>query len=146
MNWWPIIIALIVVFVVVEPIAILWAVMRFGWRPFAEDFPAQHVDEHAVRKRFQSFRLGLLNLGFSIHVAVDERHLHLEPAAWMRRLGARAVSIPWDSISVVKRSRTGAWMTARIGKHTLMGPTWCLELAEPAEPSGARDEKTAERA
>ncbi len=137
MNWWPIVITLIVVFAVAEPVVILWAIMKFGWGPLANDFPHQPVDGQAVRKRFQSFRLGMLNLGFSIHVAVDERHLHLEPAAWMRKLGARPVSIPWERIEVVKRGK-GAWMTARIGPYTLAGPAWCLELAEPAVPSGKK--------
>ncbi len=134
MSWWPILITLIIVFAVVEPVVIIWAAMKFGWGPLAADFPPRPVHDQAVRKKFQSFRLGLLNLGWSVHVAVDEGHLHLEPAAWMRTFGAKAASIPWERIEVVKHGR-GAWMTARIGPHTLAGPAWCLELAEPAVPS-----------
>ena len=131
MNWWPLIITGIILFTIVEPWVIIWAAMRMGWRPLLDKFPAQTPASDAVARRFQSFRLGFMNLGFSIHVAVDERWLHLTPAAFLAWGGGAPVSIPWDSISIVKRSRSRA--TAKIGKRTLVGPAWCLELAEGIE-------------
>ncbi len=115
-------------------IVALWAVVRFGWKPFAQRFPPRPADPDAVGRRFQSFRLGVLNFGFCIHVAADEGHLHLQPAALLRFFGARTASIPWSSIEIQKHSRTGRWITAKINERTLLGPAWCLSLAEPTAP------------
>jgi hypothetical protein len=130
MSWAPLLIAGIVVFVIVEPIVILWAIVHFGWAPIAEKFPARAPAAEAVTRRFQSFRIGFLNLGFSIHVTADEHHLHLEPAAYLRLAKARTVSVPWEAINVEKRSRSGRWITVTIDKWKIMGPAWCLQLAE----------------
>ncbi len=134
---WPIIITLIVAAAVLEPIILVWALLHFGWGPLARSYPAQPADDQAVTRSFQSFRMGLINLGFCIHVTVDERHLHLRPAAVLRWFGARAASIPWGSVEIVKRSRLGPSITAKVDGRTLAGPAWCLELAESApEPQG----------
>ncbi|MHC4102906.1 MAG: hypothetical protein ACYS15_01390 [Planctomycetota bacterium] len=133
MNWTSVIIAGIVLFVVLEPIVILWAIVHFAWAPIHEKFPARAPEADAVRRGFQSFRVGIMNLGFSIHATVDEHHLHLEPAAYLRWARARTVSIPWDAINIEKRSRSGRWITAKVDKWSLMGPAWCLELAESSE-------------
>ena len=104
----------------------------------------------ADERRFQSFRLGVLHLGFCIHVAADEGHLHLQPAALLRFFEAPTASIPWSSIEIQKRSRTGKSITARINERTLLGPAWCLGLAEPTasettgrKPATAADDATA---
>ena len=130
MNWTYLLIAGIVVFAVVEPIVILWAIVHFAWAPIHEKFPAHEPGADAVRRGFQSFRVGILKLGFSFHATVDEHHLHLEPAAYLRWFKARTVSIPWDAMTVGKRSRRGRWITVKVDKWTIMGPAWCLELAE----------------
>lgn len=129
----PLIIALIILFVVVEPIVLIWAMVRFGWSKLAEAFPAQAIEPDAVRRNFQSFRIGIMNLGYSIHVAADQGYLHLEPARYLRWLGAGPVSIPWDDIEIVKRSRLARWITIKAGSHKITGPEWCLSLAEPVE-------------
>jgi hypothetical protein len=130
MSWTHVLIAGIVVFVILEPVVILWAIVRFGWAPIHEKFPAREPGADAVRRGFQSFKVGILNLGFSIHATVDAHYLHLEPAAYLRWARARTVSIPWDAISIEKRSRSGRWITVKTDKWTIMGPAWCLELAE----------------
>jgi len=130
MSWGHVLTAGIVVFVVVESILILWAVVHFGWTPISEQFPARAPGAGAVRRPYQSFRVGFLNLGCSIHATADEQHLHLEPAAYLRWFKARTVSVPWEAITVEKRSRSGRWITAKIDKWTIMGPAWCLDLAE----------------
>ncbi|MEE8130717.1 MAG: hypothetical protein V3T48_10530 [Vicinamibacterales bacterium] len=128
----------------------LWAVVRFGWKPFAQRFPPRRKDPDAVERRFQSFRLGFLSFGFCIHVAADQGHLHLQPAAILRFFGAPTASIPWSSIQIQKHSRTGKSITARINERTLLGPAWCLGLAEPTatgttgrHPATAGDDATA---
>ncbi len=112
----------------------LWAVVRFGWKPFAQRFPPRRKDPDAVERRFQSFRLGALSFSFCIHVAADEGHMHLQPAALLRFFGAQTASIPWSSIVIQKQSRTGRSITAKIKQRTLLGPAWCLSLAEPTAP------------
>ncbi len=111
---------------------VFWGVVHVAWNGPLGDFPAQPVAPDAVSKPFQSFRLGMANLGGCIHVDADEHWLHLTPVRPLRWLGAQSASIPWDSIHIDKRSGNGRWITARIGRTTLQGPAWCLGLAEPA--------------
>lgn len=110
--------------------------IRLLWHPLHQTYPPQSPADDAVRKQLQSFRIGALNLSHSIHVAVDETHLHLTPAKVLRWMGAKPVSIPWDVIELIKRSRFTKSATIRIGKHRIVGPIWCLQLAKPAESSG----------
>ena len=74
--------------------------------------------------------MGVLNFTKCVHVAVDEHYLHLTPITPLRWLGAKPASIPWDRITVVKRSRSGRRITVKIANRTVLGPAWCLELAE----------------
>ncbi len=113
-------------------LAILVTIIHWGWGPLARGFPATAPGDDAVWRRYQSFRLGLLNFGYCIHVAADEQYLHLVPIKPIRLLGGRPASIPWDAIHIEKRSDRGKWITARVGTHTLRGPSWCLELASAA--------------
>jgi hypothetical protein len=130
MSWVHYLVAGIIVFSIVETVVILWAVVHFGWLPVSSKFPRREPGDDAVRRPYQSLRVGILNLAFSFHVSVDQRHLHLEPAAYLRFAKARTASIPWEAINVEKRSRGGRWITAKVDKWTIMGPAWCLELAE----------------
>jgi hypothetical protein len=132
MIWW-IVLAVVVADVLLVTL-ILWFILRLGWGKLERLFPAQAPAADAVSRRFQSFRLNLLNLGFSVHVTVDERHLHLDAVRFLRWLGARPMSIPWEQISIVKR-RGGRWIAAKIDSFTLHGPAWCLSLAEPETES-----------
>jgi len=91
----------------------------------------------AIHRRFQSFSIGIVNLGGSIHVSADSDHLHLNPAMLVRWFGMKPVSIQWEAIAVdpVKRSFTNA-ATIRIdgASWTMRAPRWCLELARPSSP------------
>ncbi len=99
------------------------------WKPLAHGH--EHVEPlpDAVRKNFQSFRIATANFGFCVHVAVDENRLHLLPARFLRWFGARPMSIPWDQVNLKKRG--GHWSSVKIGKRSVHGPAWCLNLAEP---------------
>ncbi len=147
------IVKLIILLAVIDAlvtVVVLWAVVRFGWKPFAQRFPPRSADPDAVGRRFQSFRLGVLSFAFCIHVAADQRHLHLQPAKILRFFGAPTASVPWSSIQIQKHSRTGRWITAKINERTFLGPAWCLGLAEPSatdtpgrQPATAADDATA---
>jgi len=139
----PLIIAIVIGVFLMD--AIIFAALLHGLKgsvfgPLSERYPAHTPGDDAVTKRFQSFKMGMYNLGFSIHVTVDEAHLHLDPAGFWRKLGARSSSIPWSEIAVVKRTRNGKWTTVRIGgrPNLLLGPSWCLDLAEPTPDPGTR--------
>ncbi|MHC4428453.1 MAG: hypothetical protein ACYS0D_07590 [Planctomycetota bacterium] len=128
MIWW--IIVTVVVADVLLVACIIWFILRVSWGKLERLFPAQAPAADAVSRRFQSFRLNLLNLGFAVHVTVDEGHLHLDAVRILRWLGARPMSIPWEQISIVKRHGS-RWTAAKIDSFTLHGPAWCLSLAEP---------------
>ncbi len=128
MNW-ALVIAIVGLLTAVDAV-IIWSIVRFGWGSLPRAFPAHDPLADAVSRKHQSFRINLLNFGFCINVAIDERHLHLMPIKLLRVLGAKGSSIPWDSIRIEKRSIGGRWLTAKAGSHTIKGPAWCLELAE----------------
>ncbi|MDY7107627.1 MAG: hypothetical protein SYC29_03230 [Planctomycetota bacterium] len=110
---------------------LIWAIMRAGWRPLTMRYPPVDPAPDAVRRTFQSFRLGAINLGYCVHVAADEHHLHLMPARIIRWCGAEAMSVPWSAIEPGKRLIGGKWMTVSIDGRALAGPAWCLALADP---------------
>lgn len=131
---WIVIAGAFVIIDLVVGIAIVGALVRGVWGPLARDRPPHPPSADAVTRRFQSFRFGLVSFGWSIHVAADEAYLHLAPVRFMQLLGCKPVSIPWDEMSIVKRSKKGRWITARVGTGILMeGPGWCLELAPSME-------------
>jgi len=108
-------------------------VVKFGWSPMRRRFPPREIAPDALRRNFQSFRFGILNFGMSIHVAVDEHCLHLIPARFLRWFGAGPVSVPWDAVTIRRRALGGRWISASFDGRSVMGPGWCLALAEPAE-------------
>jgi len=139
MNW---VVILIVAAVTAFDLALIWVVMKVGWGPWVRQYPPQEPAPDAVAKNFQSFKFGIMNFGFCLHVKVDEEHLHLRPVMPLRWFGAGPISVPWSSIQPDRKSRIGNWLIVKIDKKTVMGPSWCLELAgEPeTERSAGRDE------
>lgn len=106
------------------------AAFRLLWNPMLSAFPARPPAPDAVRRRFQSFGLGIVNMGLSIHAAVDDDALHLTPLAVWRWLGAQPASIPWDAMEPVGTSGR----VVRVNGHRLDGPKWCMSLARPSGP------------
>lgn len=97
----------------------------------AKQFPAREPAAQAVRREFQSFRFGMMDAGWGIHVAVDDQHLHLSPARLERMFRVPAMSVPWAHVKLVKRGerRTKVRVEGEKEKVEIIGPTWCLELA-----------------
>jgi hypothetical protein len=110
------------------------ALVRGSWGTLERRFPPRAPAPDAVRREFQSFSFGMLNLGSSVHVAVDGECLHLFPAWLARRLGCGPMSVPWEAIRPLG---PGAFRTSKamIGATRVTGPAWCLELAV-GEPRG----------
>lgn len=103
------------------------------WNPLATKYTPVEPAPNAVRKHFQSFRFGAVNLSFCVHVAVDEHHLTLTAIRPLRWFGAQPICIPWDQITMKKRGNK--WSTVVTSTKSLQGPAWCLNLADPGDGS-----------
>lgn len=117
---------------------IVWAVLRAaaqGTRKLAAGHAPVEPAPDAVRREFQSFKIGMISLGCSIHVAVDAAYLHLYPSMLARWIGMPPMSIPWEDITLKKESRLSG-VRVRIGGVDISGPRWCLQLASPATDAG----------
>ncbi len=111
--------------------ALIWVIFKIGWSPLIRRYPACEPAPEAVRKSYQSFSVGLINLGLSVHVAADDQYLHLTPLLVLRWLGAGPISVPWSSITIKKRGKVTKTVTASFDSTTVCGPAWCLDLADP---------------
>jgi len=130
---------IVAVFLVVDTLVVgvlIGYFVRNTWQTIATRWPARPIAEDAVRRPFQSFSIGIVNLGWSIHVAVDEAYLHLDPARFWRWFGATRASVPWGAMELIGRIR-GKWATVRIGAQRIDGPAWCLGLVDPAAREAA---------
>jgi len=112
---------------VVMPL-LVWAMVNGQWAPLAARFPAVPIAPDAVRRDFQSYRVGLTNLGGMVHTAVDGSHLHLLPARLGRWCGMRAASVPWEAIEPI-RLRGKRQAQVKLGGETVVGPAWALRMA-----------------
>jgi hypothetical protein len=127
-------IAIIVAIILATDAVVVFAIIRSITEPLrtlARQFPPTTPAPDAVRRGFQSFSFGLVNAGWSMHVAVDEQSLHLSPNRIMRLFGIPPLSIPWTHIRVIKRGRW--YTTVRLEgdreRLEVKGPNWCLSLA-----------------
>ena len=98
------------------------------------DFPAVPIPVDAEQRRFQSFSFGSVNMGLSIHVAIDDHYLHLTPLGIWQSLGAEPASIPFSKMEPGRTSRC-----VRIDNWTLWGPAWCLARVHNAQDTDAVD-------
>lgn len=129
----------ILIFVVTDLIAVLLivrTVVASNFTPIADGFPEVETTHGLDYKRRQSFSFGLLNLGFSIAVAIDDRHVHMRPEPWAALLGVSPASIPSEAITA-KGSRRGKWLLHEMriehpsGSVTeLRGPRWLWEAID----------------
>lgn len=110
---------------------IITTAVRACWTPIVEAFPPRDIAPGAVRRNFQSFGAGLLNLTWCIHTAADARFLHLRPCLFARLLGLRDTSIPWEHVHLDAHDRRRRRRRVSIAGHSLDGPRWALELADP---------------
>jgi len=125
-----------IVIAVLETPAIILGVFHGLWKPIARNYPEQEHGPDALTKRFQSFSLGMINMGLSIHATVDESFLHLKPVTWLRALGASPLSIPWDEMKRLDKKGRSVILN---GGHRLVGPAWCFEMLKATD----RDDKIA---
>lgn len=126
----PFAVAIIVVsFIVMDAIIVSCVICACGHvlKQLGEGHPPVEPEPDAVRKEFQSFKIGMYSLGYSIHVAVDASYLHLYPSLTARWIDMPPMSIPWEHIEFKKSGWGGT--VVRIAKQTVTGPKWAMEMA-----------------
>ncbi len=130
-------VAIVLMFLAMDAIIVssLMRAARDALRDLARGRAPVEPGPGAVRKEFQSFKIGIINLGYSIHVAVDASYLHLYPSLTARWIGMAPMSIPWEEIRVKRVTRLSG-VSTMIGKHSVSGPKWCMAMA--ADPAGAQ--------
>jgi hypothetical protein len=108
---------------------VIGLVLRNAWKPLQLHFPPKIPSETSFERKFQSFAVGLVNLGFSIHVIIDDQFLHLSPIWILRRFGLKPISIPWEEIRTLSPTLpTTNMVKVKVRKQTITGPRWCFEL------------------
>lgn len=137
------VVLLVFVFLITD-IVVVGAVMQMAGqslRKLCAAYPPLPRKANAVERRFQSFKVGVVSLGFSVHAAVDENALHLTPTTVARWIGMKPMSLPWGAFEKVKPVIGG--VRASVAGVEIVGPKWCMELAGVPTPERAgrpRDE------
>lgn len=103
---------------------------RYIWNPILSPYPPREPANDCISRRYQSFSLGTISMGGSVHASVDDDYLHLVPLTIWRTLGAQSASIPWSDLVPVGRSGCKAKVGGPTGT-TLQGPAWCMNLIDP---------------
>ena len=118
-------------------ITIVGALLRASWGQLMK-FPSKPLLDPNVRRNFQSFAIGFVNLGGCVHTVIDDDHLHLIPVTFMKWFGCKPVSIPWSEIQDhPKPGRSRYTLRVRIGKTEIVGPRWCLGNRDILAPTQA---------
>lgn len=101
---------------------------RVCWGVFLKSFPAKPILPDHIRRNFQSYSIGIFNLGWSIHTVVDDEHLHLIPVRLLKWFGCSMVSVPWDQVFEHPRPGTSRRMVrVKIAHQVVYGPRWALD-------------------
>jgi len=101
----------------------LWASKLFG--ELARQHPPRTRRGNTPARRYQSIAIGSLNFGGSFAITRDEHHVHFEPMLVARWFGARAFSVPLESLRELRaHHRHGS--SVKLGRFTLAAPNWAL--------------------
>lgn len=110
---------------------IIRAVIESNWTPISDAFPlaaAPAPRPDAVRREFCSLKIGMLSLGWSVHLTVDEAYLRFEPAMIGRVLGMKPAAAPWSEVKHLgNRGRHAALVSVR--GTEILGPRDIFEIA-----------------
>ena len=102
-----------------------------NWTPISDAFPLAKAPAPlpgAVRREFCSLKIGMLSLGWSVHLTVDEAYLRFEPAMIGRVLGMKPAATPWSEVKYLRdRGRHGAVVSVR--GTDILGPRDIFEIA-----------------
>lgn len=133
---------LIVIFQISLAIAITGFLIQSAWRPLAKQFNAMPFLKPNYGKNFQSFHFGNYSLGWSVHVVIDDDHLHLLPSLILRFFQCRTISVPWQAMKLTtKQPLMKRFRTVQIGGTKVLGPAWCFELVSPSYEESLNERK-----
>lgn len=124
----------IVAFDLVFALVVVRLLAHSALEPIVREFPAVEPVGVVHDRRAQSFRIGLMNLGFSLRVRTDAGYIHLTPEPWVRWTGLHAVSLPVDCLRAgAGRPRKGWLHPIEIEgervQETIHAPRWVWLLA-----------------
>lgn len=123
--------AMIVALFVIVDLVVVGAVMTFAMEStlgkLSKAFPGQAIDATAKRRNFQSMSSGMVNLGFCIHIAVDDAYLHIVPSGFLRLFKAKAASIPWDAVELTPEGGSKRWVDVKAAGVEMKLPAWILD-------------------
>lgn len=130
MPTWAVILLIVCIMVPVD-LAVVYALLRGPadevFNALHKRYPPQDVSAGAVRRSFQSVKKDIVNMGWSVHFAVDDAFVHVMPAAVLRWCGAKASSVP---VQLVREKRASArFPEIAFGEFTLRAPAWVLREA-----------------
>lgn len=112
------------------------AMIESNWTPISNAFPlagAPAPRPDAVRREFCSLKIGMLSLGWSVHLTVDEASVRFEPALIGRVLGMKPAAVPWSEVKHLgERGRRAALVSIR--GIEILGPRDIFEIARPPAP------------
>lgn len=142
MQPWLVVLLLVGIMLPIE-IAVVYALLREPvqdvFNRLHAKFPPQQIGAGAIRRNFQSTKKDIVNLGFCVHFAVDDRFVHMMPAAVLRWAGAKACSVPVALVSAKQSDMSYAEIV--FDDVTLVGPTWVVrEAAGRAANTQAEDD------
>jgi hypothetical protein len=132
---------LLVGMIVLVDVVIVSAVFKFSasiWNSLGKNCGSVEPSPGAVRKDFQSIKVGVFNFGACAHIAVDEDHLHMYPAWIVRASGGHAFSIPWSLVVPDASHPARRTWPARINGQRVQAPAWAMRIAA-AGAERARD-------
>lgn len=132
MTWTQLAIVLPIVLCVNALIVIMhFKACASAWNDLANKYPvnAAAILESAETKwrEFQSISIDFFNLGFCAHLRLDQTHLHMAPAWFMRKLGAKPMSIPREALANSERRRV-VGVIVQLGGTQLKLPKWIMPL------------------
>lgn len=114
--------------------ALLNASVQALFEPMSKRFPPKEMKGGAIEKSFQSLKVGMLNYGFSVHLGVDDAHLHVVPVRIFRWCGAKPSSVPLGEVIVkdggsLEKHQEGKLIDGKIGGIELKAPAWVFREA-----------------
>jgi hypothetical protein len=136
MPWWQVLL-IVMIFVFVDGVivfVVVPALIRESWGAIADTHPAIRkpfdrvlpggISTPATWRGFQSMSADMINMGWCMHIGVDDWGIHLHPARLGRLFGLKPASVPWEAISPKKRRKR--FCTVLIRGVSVKGPTWAL--------------------
>jgi hypothetical protein len=126
MNVW--LVLGVVLFDVILMATLVGTLSRVCWGTFLMAFPPKPILQDHLRRNYQSYSIGIFNLGWCIHTVIDDEHLHLIPIRLLQWFGCSKVSVPWDQVHEhPSPGKSKSMVRVKIANQVVYGPRWALD-------------------